>query len=199
MDIQNVIKNLHPLETKVLLSYTQKDELTSERLQKELDYKEGHANQAFSWLGGKDLVSVVSRTPHTFYEITDIGRELAKSGLVEERIIALVKDKGAATLPEIASALGLENKDVGSAFGQLSKDGVLKLNAEKKAEYTGAATPARIMTAKALFEKAAASESGQLDAAALSADEQQAVAAYAKKRGAADSPFKIVERETVVY
>ena len=56
MDISGIIKNLHPLEIKVLLKYTQKDELTSARLQKELDYKEGHANQAFSWLGGKELV-----------------------------------------------------------------------------------------------------------------------------------------------
>ena len=46
MDVQNIIKNLHPLEIKVLLNYTAKDELTSEKLQKELDYKEGHANQA---------------------------------------------------------------------------------------------------------------------------------------------------------
>ena len=199
MDIQNVIKNLHPLEIKVLLAYSQKDSLTSEKLQKELDYKEGHANQAFSWLGGKDLVSVVSRIPHTFYEITDIGREMAKTGLPEERIVAYVKDKGASTLPEIATALGLENKDVGSAFGQLSKDGVVKMNAEKKAEYTGGDLPERIKTAKAMFEKAAAAENGQLDNALLSENEQKAVAAYAKKRGAADSPFKIVERETVVY
>ena len=46
MDIKNTIKNLHPLEIKVLLKYTGKDELTSEKLRKELDYKEGHANQA---------------------------------------------------------------------------------------------------------------------------------------------------------
>ena len=105
MDIQNVVIKLHPLEIKVLLSYTQKDELTSDRLQKELDYKEGHANQAFSWLGGKDLVTVSSRTPHTFYEITDIGREMAKTGTPEERIISFVKDNGAKTLPEIAAGL----------------------------------------------------------------------------------------------
>ena len=48
MDIKNIIKNLHPLEIKVLLKYSGQDELTSEKLQKELDYKEGHANQAFS-------------------------------------------------------------------------------------------------------------------------------------------------------
>ena len=199
MDIQNIIKNLHPLETKVLLNYTAKDELTSEKLQKELDYKEGHANQAFSWLGGKSLVSVVSKTPHTFYEITDLGRAYAKEGIPEARIINFVKENGAKTLPEIAAGTKLEQKDVGSAFGALSKAGVLKMNAEKKAEYSGSDLPENIKIATALFERAAKAENGLLDNASLSAEEQKAIANYAKKRGAADSPFKIIERETVVY
>ena len=78
MDIKNIIKNLHPLEIKVLLKYSGKDELTSEKLQNDLNYKEGHANQAFSWLSGKELCHEVKRTPHTFYEITDMGKVLAK-------------------------------------------------------------------------------------------------------------------------
>ena len=75
-DLKSFIKNLHPLEIKVLLKYTENDELTSERLQKELDYKEGHANQAFSWLSGKELLKEVRRTPHTYYELTDFGRKI---------------------------------------------------------------------------------------------------------------------------
>ena len=151
MDISGTIKNLHPLEIKVLLKYTQQDELTSARLQKELDYKEGHANQAFSWLSGKGLVKEVRRTPHTFFEITDLGRELSEKGTVEERAVAFLKDNGAKTLPEIAAGLGLEQKDIGSAFGQLSKEGILSMNAEKKAEYTGKELPARItLTSKVL-------------------------------------------------
>jgi len=55
MDISNIIKNLHPLETRVLLTFSGKDELTAEKLVKELGYKEGHANQAFSWLTGKSV------------------------------------------------------------------------------------------------------------------------------------------------
>ena len=199
MDIQSIIKNLHPLEIKVLLSYTGKDELTSQRLQEELGYKEGHANQAFSWLGGKELLSVMSRIPRTFYEITDLGRVYAKDGIPEVRIVNFVKENGAKTLPEIASGTGLEQKDVGSAFGQLSKAGVLKMNGEKKAECSGAEIPQNIKIAVSLFEKAAASEGGQLDNDSLSKDEQAVITNYAKKRGAADSPFKIIERETVVY
>ncbi|MDY2839942.1 MAG: phenylalanine--tRNA ligase subunit alpha [Treponema sp.] len=199
MDIKNTIKNLHPLEIKVLLKYSGKDELTSEKLQKELDYKEGHANQAFSWLSGKNLLNEIRRTPHTFYEITDMGRALAKTGTVEERMVRFLKDNGAHTMPEIASGLGLEQKDIGSAFGPLVKEGVLKMNEEKKAEYTGADLPARIKTTSELLNKAIAVENGQLNKSELSDDEVSVISGLAKKRGAADAPFKMIERETVFY
>ena len=132
MDVSNIIKNLHPLETKVLLRYSQNDDLTSEKLQKDLDYKEGHANQAFSWLSGKELVKEAGRTPHTYYEITELGRFIVKVGsTIEERFIDFIKGHGAQVLPKIAAALNIESKDIGSAFGQLAKDGVLKMNDEK--------------------------------------------------------------------
>lgn len=199
MNISNIIKNLHPLEIKVLLKYSDKDELTSEKLIKELDYKEGHANQAFSWLGGKELLKETGRVAHTYYEITDMGKALAKDGTVEERVVSLLKDSGAKTLPEIASALKIENKDIGSAFGQLAKDGILKMNAEKKAEYTGAALPARIAVASRLLKMAESTTNGQIDKKDLSKEQQDVIATLAKKRGATDSPFKIIERETVTY
>ena len=199
MDIKNIIKNLHPLEIKVLLKYSGKDELTSEKLQKELDYKEGHANQAFSWLSGKELLNEIRRTPHTFYEITDYGKALAKTGSVEERIVDFLKNDGAHTLPEIAAALALEQKDIGSAFGPLSKEGVLKMNEEKKAEYTGKELPARIKVTSDLIAKAIKAENGQLNKNDLSAEELDVIGGLAKKRGAADAPFKMIERETVFY
>ena len=182
MDIKNIIKNLHPLEIKVLLKYSQKDELTSEKLQKELDYKEGHANQAFSWLGGKELIKEIRRTPHTFFEITDMGKALAEAGTVEERVISYLKDNGAHTLPEIAAAIGVEQKDIGSAFGPLSKEGVLKMNAEKKAEYTGAAVPARITMAGNVMKKGAAKADGMLNKDDLSAEILKSAGVKSKKK-----------------
>ena len=199
MDIQALIKNLHPLEIRVLLSYTPSDELTSDLLQKKLDYKEGHANQTFSWLGGKNIVSVVRREPHTFFELTDLGREYAEKGSPESRIIAFLRDSGPHSLPEIAAALGLENKDVGSAFGMLSKQGVLAMDGDKKAAYTGAAAPDSLEITAHLLKKAAAAEGGLLDQANLSDEEKKCMGGLAKKRGAADVPFRMVERETVVY
>lgn len=197
MDIKNIIKNLHPLEIKVLLKYSANDELTSEKLQQELDYKEGHANQAFSWLAGKGLLKETKRTPHTYYEITDLGRSLAKTGTVEQCTIDFLKKNGATALPGIAAGIGLEQKDVGSVFGPLVKEGVLKMNSEKKAEYTGADLPARITLTAKLLEKACGAESGRLNKDDLSAQEIETMSGLAKKRGATDAPFKIIERETI--
>lgn len=199
MDISNIIKNLHPLEVKVLLKYSENDELTSEKLMKELNYKEGHANQAFSWLSGKNLLKEIGRIPMTFFEMTETGRNLKDSGTIEERAVTFVKNSGAKTLPEIAAGLGVEQKDIGSAFGPLSKEGVFKMNAEKKVEYTGVQLPARISMTSALLEKASKAENCILDNASLSKEEQTVIATLAKKRGVSDSPFKIIERETVVF
>ncbi len=197
-DIKTIIKNLHPLETKVLLKYGQNDELTSERLQKELDYKEGHANQAFSWLSGKGLLKETARKQHTYFEVTEYGVAVAKNGSPEERIISFLKENGPKLLPEIASGLGIENKDVGSAFGALSKEGVLAMNGEKKAEYTGKPVPERLSISKKLIEKALAN-GNQLDAASLSKEELDVMGGLTKKRGVSETPFKTIERETVTF
>ena len=198
-DIKTLIKNLHPLETKVLLNYSVKDILTSERLSKDLGYKEGHSNQAFSWLSAKQLLSELTRTPHTYFELTDFGRAVAKNGSAEQRIISFLKENGAHTLPEIAEGTALESKDVGSAFGALRAEGVLKMNDEKKVEYTGAEIPQRILVAKNLIEKALNSENAQLDAANLSKEEIEVMAGLTKKRGVSETPFRTIERETVAY
>ena len=199
MDVQSVIKNLHPLEIRVIKAFEPGVELTSEKLERDLDYKPGHANQAFSWLGGKELVTEVRRDAHTFFEITELGRAFAKSGTPDERILNLLKDKGPHSLPEIATALALEQKDVGSAFGTLSKEGAVKMDENKKASFVEMPKDKRHAITLALISLASKSPSGMLDQKTLTADEVAVMGTLAKKRGAADSPFRIVERETVVY
>ncbi len=196
---QNLIKNLHPLEIKVLRAYKVNDELSSAKLQKELAYKEGHANQAFSWLCGKELCKEIRREPHTYFEITELGRTFEKIGQPVERIINFVREKGAHALPKIAEALKLDNKDVGSAFGQLSKEGILTMDAEKRAAHTGKEAPGSVRIAAELLKKAVATEDGMLDQSSLTQEEIAVMGTLAKKRGAADSAFRIVERETVFY
>lgn len=199
MAILDSVKNLHPLEIKVLLHYKKGDILTVQNLSKDLDYKEGHANQAFSWLLGKALIEETSRKTVTSYEITQTGRNTAKNGTDEERIIALLRQKGELSLVQIATALNIENKNVGSAFGFLSKNGVLKMNEQKKAILIKNDTPQSVLLVSKLLKKAAQSPTGQLLQEELSTQEGGAIAPLAKKRGATDSLFKTIEKEIVSY
>ncbi len=199
MDVPSLLKNLHPLEVRVLRAYEPGTELTADRLEKELQFKPGHANQAFSWLGGKELVRELRRDPFTFFEITELGRNYAANGTPDERILLLLKDKGPHTVPEICAALALENKDVGSAFGILSKEEAVKMDENKKAAFVEMPKSKRHAVTLALISLASKSPSGTIDQKTLTADEIAVMGTLAKKRGAADSPFRILERETVVY
>ncbi|MDP3179127.1 MAG: phenylalanine--tRNA ligase subunit alpha, partial [Spirochaetaceae bacterium] len=133
MDVRSLVKTLHPLEVKVLLRYCSIDSLDAAKLQAELGYKEGHANQAFSWLKAKCLAEEIGRSARAVFELPPLGRELAAKGTPEERLLRRLSESGPARLPELAQALGLEQKDIGSAFGLLSKEGIVSMDSEKRA------------------------------------------------------------------
>ena len=194
MDID--VKNLHPLEVKLLRHVSAGEDITEASIISGLGYKVGQCNQAFSWLSAKGCLEEVSRTKKTIYELTDTGRAMKEEGLPAERIYAFLKEKGPHAMPEIAEALSLEKSDVGSAFGLLSSKGALRLNEERKAEAAGE-LPEEIATQRSLLDRAA--ESGSLEESGLSDAEKKAIAPLSKKRGASSSPFRIQEREEVVY
>jgi phenylalanyl-tRNA synthetase alpha chain len=208
-DIQSAVKNLHPLEVRIVLGYKMGDELTVERVEKELGLKGGNGNQALSWLAGKGIVSEIRRETGVFYELTDLGREWKEKGSPEERIIELIRIKPGLSLPEIADNLGLDNKDVGSAFGGLSRLGVLAMDSGKRVSMAlpedqlqngrpakGEAAE-RLAFVRGLLDRAAGE--GPLAEGALSPAERAVIGGIAKKRGAADAPFRQTDRETVVF
>lgn len=193
MDID--VKNLHPLEVKLLRHINLGEKITAERIVSELGYKVGQCNQAFSWLSAKGCLVESGRTRKVLYELTDLGKEQKANGLPAERIFAFLKEKGAHALPEISEALGLEKSDVGSAFGLLSKEGCTRLNGERKAEIAKDSLPDEIRIQRNLLDRVVDS----IDDSTLTDEERKAIQALAKKRGAANSTFKFVEREDVEY
>ena len=79
------IKNLHPLEIKVLLNY-KGDEITAEQIGSQLGF-ESQSNQIFSWLSGKELIKEKSRTLRTIYELTELGAEYKAKGKPQQKHI----------------------------------------------------------------------------------------------------------------
>ncbi|MDP2816012.1 MAG: phenylalanine--tRNA ligase subunit alpha, partial [Rectinemataceae bacterium] len=200
MDAHNLVKTLHPLEVKVLLRYSPEDELDSERLKKELGYKDGQDNQAFSWLVAKGLAAEIRRSARMIFEITQLGRDTSRAGTPEERIFSHIEKAGASRLPDLVQALGLDQKTVGSAFGQLSKEGFLVMDADKKASLAAGATlPKRVVVLKDLLSSAASIPDGILEENGLDDAQRQVMSGVAKKRGAQDAFFRAAERERVTY
>ncbi len=195
-------RELHPLEVKVLLRYGIGDPVSHARIAADLGFKEGQANQALSWLAAKGFVAETGRVTRVSYELTDIGRDYHARGTPEERILRLLAERGGRTLPEIAADLGLEGKDVGSAFGALTKDGAVRMDPDKRATLAGGAAhgtggaPARLAATRALLEHAA--KEGPLDAASLAASDRAIADSLAKKRGAG-GVFRLSERDVVSY
>jgi len=195
MDVD--VKSLHPLEVKTLRHVKPGEEITTERLVKELSFKIGQCNQAFSWLSSKNLITESRRTQRIVYELTDMGHSYAGEGFPEERILSQLEKEGPLTMPELSARLGLENRDVGSAFGQLSKEGVLSMDDEKKVCSTGSGASPRMKAVRVLLDKA--EHDGQVEHEKLSPEEQQAIGRISKKRGASGVPFKASDREDIVY
>jgi phenylalanyl-tRNA synthetase alpha chain len=192
-------RELHPLEVRVLRRYAAADALKHARLVADLGYNLGQANQALSWLAAKGFVAETARAQHVFYEITDFGRECMEKGTYEQRIGGLIAAAGPLSLPDIAKKLGIEAKDVGSAFGTLGKEKVLAMDSEKRAMLApggGDLLRGREASIQALLKKA---QPDPLDEGMLSAEEKELASSQAKKRGAAGSLFRLVEREEVTF
>ena len=197
MERQQLIKELHPLETRVLLHFKQADSISSERLQQELGYKPGQSNQAFAWLEAKQLIEETQRTKVTEYSITELGIEYRDKGTPEERLFKLVQTEGPSRLPEAAQKLGLENKEVGSAFGAAAGWGLLAMDEQKQVVCKDESKQEELQKRQDLL-CLFADQAPKLEQD-LSQEQKTLIQSLSRKRGADKGMFRVIEREQVAY
>jgi phenylalanyl-tRNA synthetase alpha chain len=190
------VRNLHPLEVKLLRHFSKDQEITNEILIDELDYNVGQCNQALSWLVAKGFVQESSKVDKRFFELTEVGKEQLEKGTPPIRIFNLLKEEGALSLPDIAQKLSLEKGDVGSAFGLLSKFKAVKMGEGNKAESLAEEIPSEIGIGLVVLEKGSKE---LLEESSLDKEELAFILRNSKKRGAHDSPFKVIERQEISY
>jgi phenylalanyl-tRNA synthetase alpha chain len=197
-----LLKTLHPLEVRVLSAFAAGEQFNSSRLEQELGYKPGQSNQALSWLQAKGLIEETGRRRSQGYALTELGRQYKAHGTLEERLVGLLAEQGPLSLPQIASKLGVEAREVGSAFGSLSKAGLLAMDAQKRAMLSEAASaggkaPGPLAALRALFALFDGREI--VPAEELEPGQVELAASYSRKRGVEKGAFRLVEREEVDY
>ncbi len=199
MPTDALMKSLHPLEVKVLLAYARGQPFGAALLEKDLAFKPGQSNQALSWLTAKGLAEEVSRQRRVAYTLTELGRQYREKGTLEERLAALLKQEGPLSLPEIASRLAVEAREIGSAFGALSKAGLAAMNEAKKAVLAASADLGKsgLSTLRSLF--ALFDDREAVGEQELTPAQAELIASYSRKRGAEKGAFRLLEREEVEY
>jgi phenylalanyl-tRNA synthetase alpha chain len=201
MEHESLVKALHPLEVKVLRHFEEGGKIDTSTLMEELSFNLGQCNQALSWLASKGLLEEKSRRKLVQYELTELGREYQAKGTPEERLLSLIAAEGPLKLPEIAEKLALENREVGSAFGGLAKEGALVMDQDKKVTLKSNGRKVdgveSVKTVRELLDLIV--EERVVDRSALTDQQQKAAASLSKKRGSAKGVFRLLEREDVSY
>ena len=202
-------KRLHPLEIAILLRY-EEERFDVERVRHDLQLRPGQANQALSWLATKNYVTESERQVQRGYELTELGRGYAETGIPEERLLALLQQSGPMRISDLAAALKLEHSHVGSAFGLLSREGAVALDEEKRVrlahdgapdkdyDRTSVARSERVAHIRRLLDHARAHD-GLVHADELSTPERAIIDSISKKRGAGAVIFRQIEHLRIDY
>ena len=190
------LDQLHPLEVRALRA-AEKENITAAGLMADHGFNTGQCNQAFSWLTGKALVKEAERSSRVQYQLTEVGEVQQREGTAEELILRYLASGGPQGLRELATATGLEQRDIGSAFGGLAKEGVVHMDEQRRADFVGDSPSSdRIEVVRSLLDRAVAAP---LQGASLSSAELAVVESLSRKRGASRGVFRTVEEVTVRY
>lgn len=185
---------LHPLEAAALRALRQSGESTPEALAEQAGLVLGQVNQAVSWLTGKGWAEEVRRVREVEHGLTDLGRRYQRDGTPEERILALLHGGGPLSLPDLAERTGLDQREVGSAFGALARAQAVRMDERKRAAAAGA-PPDSLAAARRLLDAAVA---GPLRESALPDGDRAVLLTLSRRRGAR-AAFHASDRETVHY
>ncbi|MBN1698065.1 MAG: phenylalanine--tRNA ligase subunit alpha [Spirochaetales bacterium] len=197
MEYEGIIKSLHPLEIMVLNRYGKGETLTSQKLVADLSFNEGQCRQAFSWLSQKGLIEEKEREKIVWYELTDCGKEYHENGTPEERILNLLEKETALHLPDMAKKLSIDMKDIGSAFGALSKEGILSMDENKRALIKDPSKKGALEAIRTLIDHVAHEK--KVRAGSLNERQREIVSENSKKRGSSKGIFRINEHDEVTF
>ena len=186
--------DLHPLEAAVLRAMPPSGESTPEALAAKAGLVLGQVNQAVSWLVGKGWVAEVRRVREVEHGLTDLGRLYQRDGTPEERVLARLDGDGPLSLPDLAARTGLDQREVGSAFGALARAQAVRMDQGKRAAAAGA-PPASLAVARRLLDAAV---TGPLRESALPEGDRTVLLTLSRRRGAR-AAFHASDRETVYY
>ncbi|MCQ2964180.1 MAG: phenylalanine--tRNA ligase subunit alpha [archaeon] len=117
-NINKIINELHIYEKKLLKELDLDENASPDEIAKRADLNIKSVMSAAGSLASKGIITV-DKTVEEKFSLTDAGKEYAKIGLPERRILNALKDKKELAMKELASLENIEKKEINIAIGWL--------------------------------------------------------------------------------
>jgi len=191
-----LLESLHPLESKVLLSF-QQGALSAFELLKASGLDESRLDMASGWLQSKGLLDVKDESITSLVSLTETGREFLEKGTPEMRIINALHEGKQFTVKDIIQTWGMDPSDVSSAVGALKEAKVVQIAQGGFLVLVAGADMSVYEFFTGLIRTVAGNE--QRDLTSFSEDQQAALTANFHKRGKSKGLFRISEKKNRLY
>ncbi len=122
-----LLESLHPLESKVLLSFQQGEALSASELLNASGLDESRLDMASGWLQSKGLLDVKDESITSLVTLTETGRQSLEKGTPEMRIINALREGKQFTVKDIIQSWGMDPSEVSSAVGALKEAVVVRI------------------------------------------------------------------------
>src|SRR3990172_12324591 len=125
--LMKLLESLHPLESKVLLSFQQGGPLSAFELLTVSGLDESRLDMASGWLQPKGLLDVKEESITSLVSLTETGREYLEKGTPEMRIINALREGKQFTVKDVIQSWGMDPSEVSSATGSLKASNVIRI------------------------------------------------------------------------
>jgi phenylalanyl-tRNA synthetase alpha chain len=196
-ELNKLIESFHPLENKLLLSFSRSESLSATGIMAVSGLDESRLDMAAGWLTSKGLLAVTGETVTTFVSLTETGAAYKDKGTPETRIIAALRNGEQFTVKDIIQFWGLDPTEVSSAVGALKEAKVIQIVQGGVLALAGEADDRPYAALLDLIR--AVGDEGQPELPAFPPEQQKLVQDNFHKRGKGKGIFRITEKKDRTY
>ncbi|MHB8845284.1 MAG: phenylalanine--tRNA ligase subunit alpha [Nitrospirota bacterium] len=195
-ELNKLIESLHPLENKLLLCFSQAENLSATDIVAASGLDESRLDMAAGWLIAKGLIAVTGETVTSYVSLTETGEEYSKKGTPERQIINALREGKEFTVKDIIQTWGLDPSEVSSATGTLKTSSVISIVQGGKLQLNASADTAPYDFLQKVVEETAGATTVL---SGLPDDKQQIIKDNFHKRGKGKGIFRITEKKNRTY
>lgn len=194
---EKILESLHPLEIKFLLSFRDKETLTSKEIIDKGLIDESRLDMASNWLIKKGLTQISGEDITSSVSLTETGNDYYENNIPEIRILSALREGKDFTVKDIGQTFHLDPLEVSSALGSLKKSGIIQILQGGLLKLRSGVDTDEFESLQGFIRSIG--EKGMVDIALLSEEQRDIIETYHRKRGKSKGIFRISEKRSKIF